>query len=136
MRLNPYNFKQYLAKPVAQPHVSAWVICAIALAFGTWWCMPYIAPASVALDLPQAKSAAAFSLKSPPTAFVVYVKTGFIYNNRLYGFNELIKTLAALPEHKSLLIAAASSTTLQEILPLLNKAEGMGFKQVAFTVKP
>ena len=133
MQLNPYNFRQYLAKPGVEPQHIAWLVFLISFAFLVWWSTPFLAPDSVALHLPRAS---AVSLKNPPSAFVVYTGNGFIYNNRLLNFTDLKTQLAALKDHRVLLLAAASSATLQEILPLLQRLETLGFGEVAFTVRP
>lgn len=132
VQLNPYNFRQYLAKAPSQPHLNAWVITAALLAFLAWWTVPYMAPKAVALDLPKNKT---FGLKTPPSAFVVYSGNGYIYNNRFYNFGDLTKALGGLDKRQSLLIAATAGTTLQDLLPLLSHAEAMGFENVAFTIK-
>lgn len=133
MIINPYNFKHYLSRPNIEPHLSAWVLCALVFAFLVYWSAPYIAPDSVALKLPRA---APMSLKNPPSAFVVYTGSAFIYQNRLYNLSNLSSQLQALPQKQVLLIAASSNTSLQELLGILNRLEQLGFEQVNFTVKP
>jgi biopolymer transport protein ExbD len=133
MQLNPYNFKQYLAKPPTHPHLAAWLICGLVFAFLSWWTIPYMAPSAVALSLPKLPP---LSLKNPPSAFVVFTANGYIYKNRLCTFSELAKALSTLPKRQTLLIAAEASTSLQDLLPLLNKAGSLGFADVAFTTRP
>lgn len=133
MIINPYNFRHYLSRPNIEPHLSAWVLCALVFAFLVYWSAPYIAPESVALKLPRS---APMSLKNPPSAFVVVTGNEFIYQNKLYNLGSLAAQLQALPEKKVLLLAASSNTSLQELLGILNRLEQLGFEQVNFTVKP
>lgn len=133
MLLSTYNFKQYLTRPNIEPHLSAWVLCALVFAFLVFWTAPYIAPDVVTMKLPRAVPV---SLKNPPSAFVVYTGSGFIFKNKLYNMTTLAQELENMPQKKLLLLAAASNTSMQELLPVLDRLERLGFDEVAFTVKP
>ena len=133
MQLNPHNFRKHLTRPAFEPQAGAWLICAMTLAFVTWWNFPFIVPEAVALNLPRTQ---AVSLKNPPSAFVVFTGNNFIYQNRAYNLDSLKDTLRQAQDKKLLILAAAASVTLEQILPVLDKLEGLGFDQVAFTVKP
>ncbi len=134
MQLNPYNFKQYLSAPRLHPESLSWLIFWAAFACLALWLQPYFAPSSVAFDLPKVSRV---GIGSPPSAFVVCTHSGYIYQNRFFPSEEaLLSALKELASRETLLLAAASNTTLAELLPLLEKLEPLGFKEVAFTVRP
>jgi biopolymer transport protein ExbD len=141
MQLNPYNFKQYLTKAGPAPQLGGWAIALLTLAFWGFWSSPYIAPESVAFRLPTNPSAKAsdktsLGLKNPPSAFVVYTGNGFICKNTLYNTETLRTALLAIKDKQTLMIATASNTTLQELLPVLDRVGSLGFSEVLFTVRP
>lgn len=133
MQLNPYNFRQYLSRTSSEPHLSAWVMFAVVCGFLAWWVSPYIAPSSVTLRLPQQLGV---TLRTPPSAFVVFTGDNFIYRAQVYNLTQLFDALKDLPKKEVLLLAVASNTSMQELLPLLQRLEQLKFKEVAFTVRP
>jgi|GEM_PF-2446223 biopolymer transport protein ExbD len=134
MQINPYNFKDYLARPSAQPNVGAWAIFSVMVAFLCFWTVPYMAPSGISLDLPRVT--AHFSLKNPPSAFVLYTSNGYIYQNRLYKYSDLVNALSDIKNRQSLMIATSSTVSMQDILPFITEASQLGFKEVDFTVRP
>jgi len=134
MQLNPYNFRQYLAKPGFSPEKLAWALFAVIFVFLVIGAIPYMAPAAVSLNLPHGTG---IDLRHPPSAFVVCAGNGFVFQNRFYDSPaQLFAALSLLEKRDTLMIAAASTTTLQDLLPLLNKIGTLHFRAVAFTVKP
>ena len=150
MQLNPYNFRQYLGHAPGQPHASAWIIFVLMFALLAWWSFPYLAPEAVALRLPKTSGT---SLSSPPAAFIIFNGNSFIYQNASYTLDELVERLQGVallvkPQRADggdyekndtqnlVILATSGNTSVQALLPLLERLKGLGFSEVAFTVKP